>query len=244
MKRSIHPGAEGPRVVRAKALLHSNRYGRFIGIHHLGPKFGPEMALAVREAKHELGYPQTRQTSVFGGVLRSYLDGTAKLPLKYRYRRAKRAAAKLLRTRTALALALAGRCVGYVEGANNATKFGEWYGMNHVAWCAEFVSYIFEHVGLRFRYAYVPFALADAKAGKNGLRYHAKPKRGYAVCFDWEGNGVADHMGIVVSVNRDGSVNTIEGNTSPADFSNGGMVMRRVRYPYQIAGYIEVTEAL
>lgn len=245
MKRSIHPGAEGNRVAKAKMLLHENRYGRFIGGKHLGVKFGPLMCIAVRQAKHELGYPEARtHSSVFGGVLRSYLDGSAKLPLKYRYRRAKRATAKMLRSRTAQALAIALRHVGYIEGADNANKFGEWYGMNHVAWCAEFVSYCFEHAGLRFHYAYVPYALADATAGRNGLRYHAKPKRGLAVCFDWEGNGVPDHIGIVVSVNRDGSVETAEGNTSPADFSNGGMVMRRTRYPSQIAGYIEVREKL
>lgn len=241
MKRSIHPGATGLRVIKAKQLLMDNPYGKFLHDSTPGDDFGPRMVMAVRVAKHALGYPANKQRSaVFGGVLRAYLDGTHKLPMKYRYRRRKRLIADVLRSRTGRALALAARQVGYVEGADNANKFGEWYGMNHVAWCAEFVSYIFEHSGLKFHYAYVPFALRDAKTGSNGLRYHARPKRGYAVCFDWEGNGVADHIGIVTSVNKDGSVNTIEGNTSPADFSNGGMVMRRTRYPSQIAGYIEV----
>ena len=30
---------------------------------------------------------------------------------------------------------------GYEEGANNWTKYGDWYGMNNVAWCAIFISY-------------------------------------------------------------------------------------------------------
>lgn len=38
--------------------------------------------------------------------------------------------------------------VGYKEGENNDNKYGEWYGMNKRAWCAIFVSWCANQVGV------------------------------------------------------------------------------------------------
>jgi surface antigen len=40
------------------------------------------------------------------------------------------------------------------------------------------------------------------------------PQPGDLVFFDWDGDKSADHVGIVKSVNGDGSITTIEGNTA------------------------------
>jgi surface antigen len=56
------------------------------------------------------------------------------------------------------------------------------------------------------------------------------------ILFDWDGDGVADHIGLVEKVNSDGSVTTIEGNTSNPKTGQEG-VWRRTRYESTILGY-------
>lgn len=56
-----------------------------------------------------------------------------------------------------------------------------------------------------------------------------KQKRGDIVLFDFNHNGTSDHIGVVVSVNKDGSITTIEGNTGSGDNTNGGQVQKRKR---------------
>jgi len=49
------------------------------------------------------------------------------------------------------------------------------------------------------------------------------PQVGDIVFYDWGGDGVSDHVGIVEKVNSDGSIVAIEGNTSDGfGDSNGG----------------------
>jgi len=63
----------------------------------------------------------------------------------------------------------------------------------------------------------------------------AKPKPGDIVFFDFvEGGAKVEHVGIVVKDNLDGTVTTIEGNTSPekktkGSQANGGEVAERIR---------------
>ena len=55
-----------------------------------------------------------------------------------------------------------------------------------------------------------------------------------AVCFDWNDDGIADHIGLVVSPPESGSAfHTVEGNTSSGSAgsqSNGDGVYQRTRY--------------
>ena len=139
-------------------------------------------------------------------------------------------------------LKLAQQEVGYVEAPGNHTKYGSWYGMDGVAWCAMFVSYCFHFSELPLSienkqgFAYCPSGTNWFK--KQG-QFFNDPKPGDVVFFDWSGNHSpdAEHVGIVESVNADGTVNTIEGNTSPADNSNGGQVMCRIREQAVISGF-------
>jgi hypothetical protein len=137
---------------------------------------------------------------------------------------------------------------------SNHVKFGIWYGIVG-AWCAMFVSWVhvMAKVGKTFakgsRYAYVPYIVADARAGRNGLRLSSGPRSGVIACYDWDHNGVADHTGICAdaadlakfcsreygsAVNRFGHPTSaqfwaIEGNTAVGNDSNGGEVMIRLR---------------
>lgn len=134
------------------------------------------------------------------------------------------------------------RHLGYTESppGSNRTKFGAWYGMDGQPWCAMFVSYCAakaEALGVG-KFAYTPtFAAAFRASGRFGTR----PRVGAIAFFDFPDSvDRIQHVGIVESVNDDGSVTTIEGNTSPGDGgsqSNGGGVYRRVRRGPSIVGY-------
>jgi hypothetical protein len=127
--------------------------------------------------------------------------------------------------------------LGYVESPNgsNRNKFGAWYGMDGVPWCAIFVTWCFE-VGAGGSdsfakgsyYSYVPYVVSDARNGRRGLSATSTPIPGDLVCYDWQGDGTFDHIGIFKS----GSYyefHAIEGNTSTSNQSNGGQVMDRAR---------------
>ena len=241
---TLHLGSEGKTVSHAQWTLHQNRFGdSFLGPKHVDGKYGVVTCAAVREAKYKLGYPKHEINGSYGKRLDNYLraDGLhTKLPAKWARRRHARQLRDLLRSRTSTMLRVAESSVGYVEGANNHSKFGEWYNLDHNPWCAMFVSYCAWRAGLEFHYSYCPSVVADAKAKRNGLSV-CRSQRGAAVLFDWQGDGVADHIGLVT---RGGTrPATIEGNTSPSDFSNGGMVMRRVREPSQIQCYVKIGKA-
>ena len=84
----------------------------------------------------------------------------------------------------------------------------------------------------KFGFIYCPDGVAYFKK-RNALVEPHKALPGDIVFFDWEGKGIADHVGIVESVAAD-HLNTIEGNTSPEGVAgsqqNGGGVYRRKRY--------------
>ena len=66
----------------------------------------------------------------------------------------------------------------------------------------------------------------------------AKKKVGDIVLFDFNHNGTSDHTGIVIAINKDGSITTIEGNTSIKSDDNGGNVMKRTRYKSQVNYFV------
>jgi len=160
------------------------------------------------------------------------LDGTA-VELLEDYA-AKRAGGKTVREQ---ALALAATFLGYTESpaGSNGNMFGAWYGMNFEPWCAMFVSYCYEHVAhgspsfaAGAAYSYVPYVVADARKGAHGLSVTGDPAPGDLVCFDWQRDGVYDHIGLYESGTAS-AFDSIEGNTSTSNNSNGGQVMRRQR---------------
>ena len=121
------------------------------------------------------------------------------------------------------------------------TKYGRWYaqktgepyyGESGVPYCAMFVSWVFDRAGATcpgLPGAYCPHVERDGRgAGRAVAKASAQP--GDVVLFDWGGDGVADHVGIV-EANNGFYLTTIEGNTSngSGSQSNGGVVARRTR---------------
>ena len=110
---------------------------------------------------------------------------------------------------------LAKRQVGNVGGQ----PYWSWYGFNsRVEWCACFVSWCYGQMGLsepRFaacQFQGIPWFQSHGQWGARGYDNLAP---GDAIFFDWDLDGSADHVGIVIGT--DGSrVYTVEGNSGDA----------------------------
>ena len=123
--------------------------------------------------------------------------------------------------------------LGYIEGpADNETK----YQKPKQAWCGAFVNWCAKQAEVKIpNCTYTP-AGATAFMDKNAwtLAEQADPQPGDIVFFDFPGDALdrISHVGIVIINNGDGTVTTIEGNTSPdkkGDQRNGGEVCQKVR---------------
>lgn len=121
--------------------------------------------------------------------------------------------------------------LGYMEGENNDTKYGTWYGLPNQPWCAMFVSWCARQAG-------VPTdilrncAIAAPDPGYFDITYYDgeeyTPKPG-----DLFFTKTFSHVGLVESVNGDYFC-TLEGNTNDTGSSMGIGVfnLRRVTKDY------------
>jgi hypothetical protein len=150
-----------------------------------------------------------------------------------------------------LALAAAIGELGVTESppGSNQVEYASWYGVPGQPWCAMFVTWCYEQGGpspsfvAGTSYAYVPYVVADARGGHNGLTTTGDPIPGDLVCFDWDWDGEFDHIGLFEGWQASGTFTAIEGNTSTTDNSNGGEVMRRTRQTSgQSTVFVRVTE--
>lgn len=135
-------------------------------------------------------------------------------------------------------IAEARKHLGYVEGPNKDNIFGKWYGANHTAWCAEFVSYCINKAGHGNLIAGAQSPKGFASCGAGIKFFKAKKawfpveqaKGGDLAFFDWDHDGSQDHVGIVTGIDlKKKMVKTIEGNTSDTSHSNGGVVQEKWR---------------
>ena len=107
-------------------------------------------------------------------------------------------------------------------GTEDGEKYWRWYGFTEpVDWCACFVSWCADEAGLIAEGLVPKFAEVN-----EGIRWFQeqgrwiattkepdyKPSPGTLIFFDWEQDGVADHVGIVENCRR-GRVYTVEGNS-------------------------------
>lgn len=143
-------------------------------------------------------------------------------------------------------LAIAAKEIGYTAWADpqQGSKYGRWYAQrvgdrgfsaNNVPYCNMFTTWVLAQAGVpqpgRGVFAYVPFAIQDYERAGQRVFNHQQAQPGDLVCFDWDGDGLADHIGFVEK-NFGSYLQTIEGNTTPAsggNQSNGGGVYRRTR---------------
>lgn len=130
--------------------------------------------------------------------------------------------------------------LGTYERPVNRTIYGAWLGYDGQPWCASFVSWVFFNKGLAIPaktaqgFAYCPDGVNYFKRIR---RWFDTPEVGDVVFYKFDKDTLADHVGIVESVNRDGYITAIEGNTNSAGSANGDCVMRRVRNRNQIMGF-------
>ena len=90
---------------------------------------------------------------------------------------------------------------GSLYGRWYAKKHGAYYGTSGVPFCAMFASWcLTDDDGASVipggDFAYVPYGINAARsAGQLVAPSNAAP--GDLICFDWDGDGVADHVGLV-----------------------------------------------
>ena len=237
------PNMVGVDVASAQTILKNLGYynGKMDSI------YGQQTAAATKAAKWDLGYAEKNVTSVFDDALLNFLIDLNKPTLLMRRRAAIR---HNKRTVGDAALAEAYKYIGMSEQppGSNKVMFSEWYGMTG-PWCAMFVTYCFVASKSKSfikgsKYAYCPYVLADAKAGRNGLRVVPKSdvRSGDIVLFDWNKDGTSDHIGIVDKppVKKNARFSTIEGNTSGTNPSDGGMVAKMSRVTSDVIAFVRV----
>lgn len=110
--------------------------------------------------------------------------------------------------------------IGYTEGDNGYTKYGEWYGYPNADWCNIFIYWCAKQLNIDdsviLKCAYVPETAIwfyhenrYYKSKSQGGNY--TPKRGDIIFFDVNHNNIPDHIGFIENVDSD-FVYTIEGN--------------------------------
>lgn len=121
----------------------------------------------------------------------------------------------------------------YPENSNNVKYNTDYYGRevsgSAYPWCCAFVWWVFKKAGMS-----KIFCGGKKTALCEYVRGHMKnhtmtPQPGDLAIYQFDSDPQADHIGIVESVNADGSFVAIEGNTRVGNDSNGGEVMRRTR---------------
>ena len=136
--------------------------------------------------------------------------------------------------------------IGYTrwDDPEEGSKYGRWYAKRHgayygtsgVPFCAMGASWCAtdnedKSVLPGGDFAYVPYGIAAAAREGRLVSPMTQAAPGDLVCFDWDDDGIADHVGIV-EANYGSWVQTIEFNTSSGaagSQSNGGGVYRRSR---------------
>ncbi len=112
-------------------------------------------------------------------------------------------------------VAIAKSQVGNIGGET----YWRWYGFtSRVEWCACFVSWCANEAGLIEqdlvpKFSYCPDGVNWFKQNGQWLDRTAIPQAGNIVFFDWNSDGIADHVGIVEKV-EDNNIYTIEGNSN------------------------------
>lgn len=128
--------------------------------------------------------------------------------------------------------------IGFHAGAQDENPYGDWYGIKNAPYCAMGVSWCFAQVGLSYLiaaqtpkgFSYNPAALPWFQ--RQGLvvnKYQGQP--GDLVFYDWNGDGVVDHVELLEAASADG-ITTIGFNTGNPNDSIHESGCWRVHRPY------------
>lgn len=113
--------------------------------------------------------------------------------------------------------------MGYREGPNNHTKFGEWYAARannryfaNAPWCDMATSYWAEQVGAQSEVGFFAYTPSHAQWFKNRGLWSYDPIPGGIAFWDWSGSnnlGAIDHVSALIeSVTPGGQAITLDGN--------------------------------
>jgi hypothetical protein len=131
--------------------------------------------------------------------------------------------------------------IGVIEGPkDNETDYGKLTGHDFQAWCGSFMMWCAKNNEMTIPNVVATIAGAEAfkKAGKWTDASKATPKPGDLIFFHFAAEAKPtdqiQHVGVVVKDNGDGTIVTVEGNTSPdskpaGSQANGGEVAMNVR---------------
>jgi hypothetical protein len=239
--RLTSPNAKGPDVRKAQQALKSGGYwvGKVDGV------FGEMTARACTQARYTLGYRMVNVKPVYDKTLHDFLTQKKQTNLLMKQRAKQRVSKQPMREQ-ALKIAMSFRGTKESPANSNKVLFSTWYGMIG-PWCAMFITYAYVQAGSKAfkkgsHWAYCPYMLADARAQRNGLTIVPadKVQPGDIVLFDWQKDGVPDHVGLVIKPPVKGKFTAVEGNTSVGNNSNGGEVMFRERNTTQVAAFVRV----
>jgi len=231
--RELKRGSRGRDVVVLKKRLFAHkRWSRALGFTS---GFGPLTERQVKRFQHD---KQLSADGVAGPQTWAALNSS---PVNGRGQRAK-------------AVAWAQGRVGVTEhpaGSNWGHPVQDWIvagGLDFPApWCQFFCNQVAKagnpKLNPRWFGGYTVSVVNMAARGEHGLKPTNlnRVQPGDWVYFDW-GHGIA-HVGMFLKHNSDGTVQTIEGNTSfdsSGDQSNGGAVAHRVRSRSSVAACVAV----
>lgn len=128
------------------------------------------------------------------------------------------------------------------QGNAGGAKSWSWYGFGgRVEWCACFVSWCADQcgyidAGIIHKFAGVGTGIDFFKERGQWQRPGYEPAPGDIIFFDWEPDGLCDHVGIVESCDGN-TVYTIEGNTSDVCARRTYSVNSIYIYGYGVPGY-------
>jgi hypothetical protein len=113
-------------------------------------------------------------------------------------------------------LALAESQIGTMEATGNndgeVTKYPNAFGRGQESYCADFASWVLTNAGGSLDEPWCP-SIINKLANSGNWKGRNNPQPGDLILFDWDHDNVADHVGLVKSVNGNGTITTIEGNT-------------------------------
>lgn len=121
-------------------------------------------------------------------------------------------------------------------GNQGGTPYWSWYGYKErVEWCACFVSWC------AYQSGDLNITIPKFSAVKDGIKYYQDkglwkdknhiPKTGDLIFFDWQQDGISDHVGIVEKVENN-IIYTVEGNSSNQCKQNAYSVNNNIIYGY------------
>ena len=124
-------------------------------------------------------------------------------------------------------------------GNQGGTPYWSWYGYKErVEWCACFVSWC------AYQSGDLNITIPKFSAVKDGIKYYQNkglwgdknyiPKTGDLIFFDWQQDGISDHVGVVEKVENN-IIYTIEGNSNDQCKQNTYRISSNIIYGFSIS---------